>query len=97
MVCPHIRDIYVLIHIFIYITNHFKLAFVFDLCHPSIDETRFISCDREDIYPQVFKNLPEYLPISLGNKILSTCFVDIRYANDLKKAYVSNWSHDILE
>ena len=73
-----------LVHMFAYLKLKPKLTIAFDPRHPFIEESRFITCDWSDIYPDAAEDIPSDLPPPLGNDVSTTCFVDASHGSNLK-------------
>ena len=67
-------------HMFAYLKEYNRSCLVFDDSLPSIDESRFHSCDWTEFYPGASELIPPDMPIAKGKSVRMTCFVDADHA-----------------
>ena len=79
---PWVRHLKQAFHIFGYLKARPKRKLVFYPAHPAINKNRFQKCDWTEFYRDSEEAIPEYMPVSRGNLMLTHCFVDVNHAGD---------------
>ena len=63
------------------LSRYLAIPFLYK-AHPAINENRFYQCDWMEFHREAEEAIPGNIPVSIGNFILTHCFIDANYTGD---------------